>query len=111
LAEAPAFTGKKYKVATTDDTALKEVAFTGTAADIKLTGAKYLKQEINTATFTGNASGDAINANFTGNEVKNFQVTGVNYDKATANGASFTGEAIVDKEVTLTSTEKTITVS
>lgn len=106
LAEAPAFTGKKYKVATTDDTALKEVAFTGTAAAIKLSGAKYLKQEIDAKTFTP-TKGDL---SFAGTEVKNFQVTGVNYDKATANGASFSGasEEIAVNTITVPSAKLNI---
>lgn len=80
LADAPVFTGNKYKVNTTSDTALKNVVFSGTSEDVKFAGAKYLKQEIDAKTFTPVAA----TLGFSGTTATNVLVTGVNYDKANA---------------------------
>jgi len=79
LAEAPTFTGDKFRVATTTDTVLKDVEFSGTAAAVKLTGAKYLKQEIDDAEF----SGTAATLGFAGTEVANLIPTAIGYKKTT----------------------------
>lgn len=107
LAEAPTFTGDKFRVATTTDTVLKDVEFTGTAADVKLTGAKYLKQEINTATF----SGTAATLGFEGTKAEGILVNGVNYDKATVNEATFTGAALELNVGDISVESKSVTVS
>ena len=70
-----------------------------------VTGVSYSKASSATATFTGTASD--ITANFVGTAAT-ISVSG-SYDKANAN-ATFTGTAVKDQEVTLTKTEKTVTV-
>ena len=105
LSSRPVFTGKKYKVATTSDTALKTVAFTATnSADI-VNKVEYVNQDIDAKTFTPVAA----TLGFKGTEAENVLVTGVTYDKATANGASFSGTAATITPV-LNSTQKTIDV-
>ena len=83
LANAPVFTGKRYSVSTTSDTALKDVAFTATNSATIVNKVEYVKPEIDTATF----SGTAANLGFAGTEVVGALVTGVKYDKADATAA------------------------
>ena len=83
LANAPVFTGGKYAVATTADTALKDVAFTATNSATIVDKVEYVKPEIDAATFTGTAA----TLGFTGTEVVDALVTGVSYDKADATAA------------------------
>lgn len=78
-AAAQAFTGEKYQNATTSDTALKEVAFTGTADNISVTG-EYDKATANGATFTGK-------------EVANLIPTQITYVPKKVKTASFSGTA------------------
>jgi len=107
LAETPAFTGGKYKVATQADTALKEVAFAGTSADIKATKVEYLKQGVSSATFTGTEA--AITASFSGSTAASILTTGVTYSKADAS-AAFSVD--VTPEVSaITSSAKTIEIT
>lgn len=83
LANAPVFTGSKYAVATTADTALKDVAFTATNSATIVNKVEYVKPEIDAATFTGTAA----KLGFAGTEVEDALVTGVSYDKADATAA------------------------
>lgn len=83
LANAPVFTGKRYSVSTTSDTALKDVAFTATNSATIVNKVEYVKPEIDAATF----SGTAATLGFAGTEVVGALVTGVKYDKADANAA------------------------
>lgn len=78
LANAPVFTGEKYAIATTTDTALKDVAFTAINSATIVDKVEYVKPEIDAATFTGTAA----TLGFTGTEVENALVTSVSYDKA-----------------------------
>lgn len=85
---------------------VRSAGFTGTKVENALvTGVSYSKASGATATFTGTASD--ITANFVGTAAT-ISVSG-SYDKANAN-ATFTGTAVKDQEVTLTKTEKTVTV-
>ena len=102
LANAPVFTGKRYSVSTTADTALKEVAFTATNSATIVNKVEYVKPEIDTATFTGT---DAT-LNFAGTEVKGALVTGVSYDKADA-AAAFSVAVTPETDV-ITKTAKTV---
>lgn len=102
LANAPVFTGKRYSVSTTADTALKEVAFTATNSATIVNKVEYVKPEIDTATFTGT---DAT-LNFAGTEVKDALVTGVSYDKADA-AAAFSVAVTPETDV-ITKTAKTV---
>lgn len=77
---------------------------TATAAAQVFTGGKIA------ATFTGNQSGDAINASFDGTQVADFRVTGVTYDKVTVDNFVFDGTAATITP-TLNKGNKTITVS
>ena len=102
LANAPVFTGKSYSVATTADTALKEVAFTATNSATIVNKVEYVKPEIDAATFTGtNAT-----LGFAGTEVKGALVTGVSYDKADA-AAAFSVAVTPETDV-ITKTAKTV---
>lgn len=83
LANAPVFTGEKYAIATTTDTALKDVAFTATNSATIVDKVEYVKPEIDAATFTGTAA----TLGFTGTEVENALVTSVSYDKADTTAA------------------------
>ena len=83
LANAPVFTGSKYAVATTSDTALKEATFTATNSATIVNKVEYVKPEVDKATFTGTAA----TLGFAGTEVENALVTGVKYDKADAAAA------------------------
>mgnify|MGYP007002642751 FL=1 len=102
LANAPVFTGSKYAVATTADTALKEVAFTATNSATIVNKVEYVKPEIDAATFTGT---DAT-LGFAGTEVKDALVTGVTYDKADA-AAAFSVAVTPETDV-ITKTAKTV---
>ena len=104
LANAPAFTGKKYAVTTTSDTALKDVAFTATNSATIVNKVEYVKPEINTATFNGTAA----NLGFKGTEVVDALVTGVSYDKADAT-AAFSVTVTPETDV-ITKTAKTVEV-
>lgn len=83
LANAPVFTGGKYGVSTTSDTALKEVAFTATNSAEIVNKVEYVKPVIDAATFTGTAA----TLGFTGTTVKDALVSGVSYDKADSTAA------------------------
>ena len=83
LANAPVFTGQKYAVATTADTALKDVAFTATNSATIVNKVEYVKPEVDAATFTGTPA----TLGFAGTEVVDALVTGVSYDKADATAA------------------------
>ena len=104
LANAPAFTGKKYAVTTTSDTALKDVAFTATNSATIVNKVEYVKPEIDSATFTGTAA----NLGFTGTEIVDALVTGVSYDKANATAAF--SVAVTPETDVITKTTKTIEV-
>lgn len=104
LANAPVFTGSKYAVATTADTALKEVAFTATNSATIVDKVEYVKPEIDAATFTGTAA----TLGFTGTEVEDALVTGVSYDKADA-AAAFSVAVTPETDV-ITKTAKTVEV-
>ena len=85
LAEAPEFTGTEAK-------------------NILVTGATYVKQVVNAATF----SGTAATLGFSGTE-GNVAVTG-NYNEASVESAAFTGTAAATNAVTLNKTNKEVTV-
>ncbi len=104
LANAPVFTGSKYAVATTADTALKDVAFTATNSATIVDKVEYVKPEIDAATFTGTAA----TLGFAGTEVENALVTGVSYDKADA-AAAFSVAVTPETDV-ITKTAKTVEV-
>lgn len=100
---------KDVNTTTVVDAADISATFAGTTATNALvTGVNYVKQEINTATFTGTTA----TLGFTGTEAD--VVTGVTKATVTvptvAEAATFTGTAVTDKEVTLTKTDKTVTV-
>lgn len=75
-----------------------------TAAAQTFTGGKIA------ATFTGNQSGDAIDANFSGTTAAGLKVTNVAYDKTTVSNLAFSGTAATITP-TLNKGDKTITVS
>lgn len=77
---------------------------TATAAAQVFTGGKIA------ATFTGNQSGDAIDADFNGTQVADFRVTGVTYDKTTVSDLAFEGTAATITPI-LNKGNKTITVT
>nr|DAJ85255.1 MAG TPA: hypothetical protein [Caudoviricetes sp.] len=104
LANAPVFTGEKYAVATTTDTALKDVAFTATNSATIVDKVEYVKPEIDAATFTGTAA----TLGFTGTEVVDALVTGVSYDKADATAAF--SVAVTPETDAITKTAKTVEV-
>ena len=104
LANAPVFTGEKYAVATTADTALKDVAFTATNSATIVDKVEYVKPEIDTATFTGTAA----TLGFVGTEVADALVTGVSYDKADATAAF--SVAVTPETDIITKTPKTVEV-
>ena len=79
--------------------------FTGTVAtDALVTGATYVKQVVNAATF----SGTAATLGFSGTE-GDVAVTG-NYNEASVQSASFAGEAAAADAVALVKTNKEVTV-
>lgn len=102
LANAPVFTGSKYAVATTADTALKDVAFTATNSATIVDKVEYVKPEIDAATFTGTAA----TLGFVGTEVVDALVTGVKYDKADATAAF--SVAVTPETDVITKTAKTV---
>lgn len=104
LANAPVFTGEKYAVATTADTALKDVAFTATNSATIVDKVEYVKPEIDAATFTGTAA----TLGFAGTEVADALVTGVSYDKADATAAF--SVAVTPETDVITKTAKTVEV-
>lgn len=104
LANAPVFTGKRYSVSTTSDTALKDVAFTATNSATIVNKVEYVKPEIDAATFNGTAA----NLGFVGTEVVDALVTGVKYDKADAT-AAFSVSVTPETDV-ITKTAKTVEV-
>ena len=104
LANAPVFTGKRYSVSTTSDTALKDVAFTATNSATIVNKVEYVKPEIDTATF----SGTPASLGFAGTEVVGALVTGVSYDKADATAAF--SVAVTPETDVITKTAKTVEV-
>ena len=102
LANAPVFTGKRYSVSTTSDTALKDVAFTATNSATIVDKVEYVKPEIDAATFTGTAA----TLGFAGTEVVDALVTGVKYDKADATAAF--SVAVTPETDVITKTSKTV---
>lgn len=102
LANAPVFTGEKYAVATTADTALKDVAFTATNSATIVNKVEYVKPEVDAATFTGTKA----TLGFAGTEVEDALVTGVSYDKADATAAF--SVAVTPETDTITKTAKTV---
>lgn len=102
LANAPVFTGEKYAVATTADTALKDVAFTATNSATIVDKVEYVKPEIDAATFTGTAA----TLGFAGTEVVDALVTSVSYDKADATAAF--SVAVTPETNVITKTAKTV---
>ena len=104
LANDPVFTGKRYSISTTADTALKDVAFTATNSATIVNKVEYVKPEIDKATFTGTAA----TLGFTGTEVVDALVTGVSYDKADATAAF--SVAVTPETDVITKTAKTVEV-
>ena len=104
LANAPVFTGKRYSVSTTSDTALKDVAFTATNSATIVNKVEYVKPEIDTATFNGTPA----SLGFAGTEVVGALVTGVSYDKADATAAF--SVAVTPETDVITKTAKTVEV-
>lgn len=104
LANAPVFTGKSYSVATTADTALKDVAFTATNSATIVNKVEYVKPEVKSAELVG----EAATSTFIGTEVKNALVTGVSYDKADATAAF--SVAVTPETDIITKTAKTVEV-
>ena len=104
LVNAPVFTGKRYSVSTTSDTALKDVAFTATNSATIVNKVEYVKPEIDTATFNGTAA----TLGFVGTEVVDALVTGVKYDKADATAAF--SVAVTPETDVITKTAKTVEV-
>ena len=104
LANDPVFTGKRYSISTTSDTALKDVAFTATNSATIVNKVEYVKPEIDTATF----SGTAATLGFKGTEVVDALVTGVSYDKADATAAF--SVAVTPETDVITKTAKTVEV-
>ena len=104
LANDPVFTGKRYSISTTADTALKDVAFTATNSATIVNKVEYVKPEIDEATFTGTAA----TLGFSGTEVENAIVTGVSYDKADATAAF--SIAVTPETDVITKTAKTVEV-
>lgn len=104
LDNAPVFTGKRYSVSTTSDTALKDVAFTATNSATIVNKVEYVKPEIDAATFTGTAA----TLGFSGTEVVDALVTGVSYDKAEATAAF--SVAVTPETDVITKTAKTVEV-
>ena len=104
LANDPVFTGKRYSISTTADTALKDVAFTATNSATIVNKVEYVKPEIDEATFTGTAA----TLGFSGTEVENALVTDVSYDKADDTAAF--SIAVTPETDVITKTAKTVEV-
>lgn len=102
LANAPVFTGKSYSVATTADTALKDVAFTATNSATIVNKVEYVKPEVKSATLAG----EAATSTFAGTKVEKVLVTGVSYDKADATAAF--SVAVTPETDVITKTAKTV---
>lgn len=102
LANAPVFTGKRYSVSTTSDTALKDVAFTATNSATIVNKVEYVKPEVDAATFTGTPA----TLGFAGTQVVDALVTGVSYDKADATAAF--SVAVTPETDVITKTAKTV---
>ena len=96
------FTGKRYSVSTTSDTALKDVAFTATNSATIVNKVEYVKPEVDAATFTGTPAALGV----AGTEVVDALVTGVKYDKADATAAF--SVAVTPETDVITKTAKTI---
>ena len=104
LANAPVFTGKSYSVSTTADTALKDVAFTATNSATIVNKVEYVKPEVKSTAFDG----EAATSTFNGTKVEKALVTGVSYDKADATAAF--SVAVTPETDAITRTAKTIEV-
>lgn len=104
LANAPVFTGKSYSVSTTADTALKDVAFTATNSATIVNKVEYVKPEVKSTAFDG----EAATSTFNGTKVEKALVTGVSYDKADATAAF--SVAVTPETDVITKTAKTIDV-
>ena len=102
LANAPVFTGKSYSVATTTDTALKDVAFTATNSATIVNKVEYVKPEVKSATLVG----EAATSTFAGTKVEKALVTGVSYDKA--DGTAAFSVAVTPETDVITKTAKTV---
>lgn len=102
LANAPVFTGKRYSVSTTSDTALKDVAFTATNSATIVNKVEYVKPEVKSAVLEG----EAATSTFNGTKVEKALVTGVSYDKADATAAF--SVAVTPKTQEIKRTAKTI---
>lgn len=102
LANAPVFTGKRYSVSTTADTALKDVAFTATNSATIVSKVEYVKPEVKSAVLAG----EAATSTFAGTEVVDALVTGVSYDKADATAAF--SVAVTPETDVITKTAKTV---
>ena len=107
LANAPVFTGKRYSVSTTSDTALKEVAFTATNSATIVNKVEYVKPEVKSATFDG----EAATSTFVGTKVEKVLVTGVSYDKADATAAFSVDVTPAVAEDGLKKTAKTVSIT
>ena len=79
LANNPVFTGNKYKIATTADTALKTVAFTATNNVSVPTQITYVKQEVDAKTFNPVPA----TLEFSGTTSEQLIPTAINYSKTT----------------------------
>lgn len=104
LANAPVFTGKRYSVSTTSDTALKDVAFTATNSATIVNKVEYVKPEVKSAVLEG----EAATSTFNGTKVEKALVTGVSYDKADATAAF--SVAVTPETDVITKTAKTVEV-
>ena len=102
LANAPVFTGKSYSVSTTADTALKDVAFTATNSATIVNKVEYVKPEVKSTAFDG----EAATSTFNGTKVEKALVTGVSYDKADATAAF--SVAVTPETDVITKTAKTV---
>lgn len=102
LANAPVFTGKRYSVSTTADTALKDVAFTATNSANIVNKVEYVKPEVKSAVLEG----EAATSTFNGTKVEKALVTGVSYDKADATAAF--SVAVTPETDVITKTAKTV---
>ena len=102
--EMPTFSTGSVEVI--ESAALEEApTFAGTEAkNILVTGATYVKQVVDAATFNGTAA----TLGFSGTE-GNVAVTG-NYNEASVESAAFTGTAAAENAVTLNKTNKEVTV-
>ena len=109
LQSAPSFTGAKYSLDTTADTALKTVAFTATNSAPIVNKVEYVKPVIDEAEFTPVAA----TLGFSGTEVADLIPTKVEYNVASVNaaGTKFTGADIELDVGAIVVPEQTIEVS